>query len=478
MFTDFPLQSLPESVFPCDPAIVQQHELELQQAAEFPIRDDEDDLEFDPCLVKPLAIASKRPQGFVVPRSPATPCPRVSDASASSETQADEEREPGSFKEVTVVKLSGQVVFGPQELECGMTIKGLKALFESGRPKSFALDTRLLDDSETLVDLPSPVVLGVAYTEALAFGEEGDDEVEEVLKESYVVWESLPNDYFGDMYKASRIGREPLQFVAIKKIRMEENGIPATALRQISSLRNCSHPNIIGLQDVLCGSSNLYLVMEHVDLDMRSYLKAFGALTNVDRLRSVSHMCFQALHHCHLHGIMHRDVNPRNILIDAGTMQVKLSGFPLSRQFTLPLRPYTTEVITLWYRPPEILLRQSIYGPSVDIWSMACVVLEMAAARPLFHGDSEIHTIFEIFRFLGTPTELSWPGVTKLTHFKSTFPQWKAGYIEAKLSDMAPVLQGDGAQLLTSCLQYDGTRRPTGRQCVHHKFFDGLPLAK
>ena len=128
---------------------------------------------------------------------------------------------------------------------------------------------------------------------------------------------------------------------------------------------------------------------------------------------------------CHSHRIFHRDLKPQNVLVDPKKGSLKLADFGLARAFTVPLRTYTHEVVTLWYRAPEILLGAKQYSCPVDMWSIGTIIPEMVTGHPLFPGDSEIDAIYKIFRHLGTPTDDVWPGVTKLPHFQTAFPAWK-----------------------------------------------------
>jgi len=136
-------------------------------------------------------------------------------------------------------------------------------------------------------------------------------------------------------------------------------------------------------------------------------------------------------------------LKPQNLLLDSKGI-IKLADFGLGRAFGIPVRVYTHEVVTLWYRAPEVLLGCQRYSTPLDIWSIGCIFAEMATKRPLFHGDSEIDQIFRIFRTLGTPTEETWPGVSSLPDYKSTFPCWKSNI----LPSLSPFIDEPGIDLL------------------------------
>jgi len=147
---------------------------------------------------------------------------------------------------------------------------------------------------------------------------------------------------------------------------------------------------------------------------------------------------------------LHRDLKPQNVLVDQSNNNLKLADFGLARAFGIPVRAYTHEVVTLWYRSPEILLGARHYSTPVDTWSIGCIFAEMINQAPLFPGDSEIDQLFRIFRVLGTPDDDTWPEVTTLPDYKSQFPKWKP----KPWSEICPALDNDGMDLISKLLAY------------------------
>ncbi|KAL5992014.1 Cell division control protein 2 [Asimina triloba] len=182
---------------------------------------------------------------------------------------------------------------------------------------------------------------------------------------------------------------------------------------------------------------------------------------------------YQILHgiaYCHSHRVLHRDLKPQNLLIDRRTNALKLADFGLARAFGIPVRTFTHEVVTLWYRAPEILLGSRHYSTPVDVWSVGCIFAEMVNQRPLFPGDSEIDELFKIFRVLGTPNEETWPGVTSLPDFKSAFPKWPP----KDFATVVPGLEPGGIDLLAKMLCLEPSKRITARNALEHEYFKDL----
>ena len=270
--------------------------------------------------------------------------------------------------------------------------------------------------------------------------------------------------------------------VAIKRIpfaeSVPEGGVPCNVIREISLLRELDHSNVVKLLDVIQTTpAGLYLVFEYVEHDLKAFMDQHQIPGSNERrglphatVKSFMRQIFSGVAFCHTYRVLHRDLKPHNLLITQNGLQLKLADFGLARLSALPNGPYTHEVVTLWYRAPELLLGCNRYSSSVDVWSIGCIFSEMATGLPLFPGRSDIDQIFKIFQRRGTPNNSIWPGVESLQYYNPQFPQWQP----KPLSDflMADAFGSSAAlDLMSRILVYDPEVRISCRRALTHSYF-------
>ncbi|KAL9672192.1 hypothetical protein QQ045_028442 [Rhodiola kirilowii] len=308
--------------------------------------------------------------------------------------------------------------------------------------------------------------------------EEETSEKQLSAMEAFEKLEKVGEGTYGKVYRARE--KATGKIVALKKTRLPEDqqGVHPTTLREISLLRMLTRdPHVVRLLDVKqdtnkSGQTVLYLVFEYMDTDLKKYIRSFRQTKECIHVKTVKSLMYQlckGVDFCHAHGVLHRDLKPHNILMDRTTMTLKIADFGLARAFTLPMKKYTHEILTLWYRAPEIMLGDTHYSTGVDIWSVGCIFAEQVNEQALFQGDSELQQLLHIFRLLGTPNEEMWPGVTQLKNWHE-YPQWS----QQKLSTAVPNLDDVGLDLLSKMLQYEPSQRISARKAMEHPYFRDL----
>ncbi|KAF7635601.1 Protein kinase domain-containing protein [Meloidogyne graminicola] len=260
--------------------------------------------------------------------------------------------------------------------------------------------------------------------------------------------------------------------VAMKEIRLEhEEGAPCTAIREVSLLRNLKHANIVTLHDVVHTNSVLTLVFEFVEQDLREYMEELEDQMSIKNVQLFTFQLLRGLNYCHSRRILHRDLKPQNLLVTKGG-ELKLADFGLARAQSIPTKSYSSEVVTLWYRPPDVLLGSTEYTTHIDMWAVGCIIYEMLTNLPLFPGSSPTEQLKLIFQKLGTPTiethpELKeLPGFNKCRNFRQHSP---------KSLIYLPRLDTITVDLLLKLLKYDGNKRIGAEKAMRHPFFHCFP---
>jgi cyclin-dependent kinase 12/13 len=282
---------------------------------------------------------------------------------------------------------------------------------------------------------------------------------------------------YGRVWKAKC--RESNVDVALKKFRMknEKDGFPITAIREIRILKELDHKNIIKVKEIVTGKpdeenediGSFYLVFEFMDHDMAGLLES-GVAINEDHIKCYFKQLLEGLHYLHSNNILHRDIKTSNLLINNKGI-LKLGDFGLARPISeSDPGKYTNKVITLWYRPPELLLGAEEYGTAVDMWSAGCILGELLSPekRVIFPGNTEADQLDKIFKLIGTPTDEIWPDAKLLPWYKSFKPtkQYKS-----RLREKYKHVGENALELLDNLLSLDPKKRYSASDALESKYF-------
>ncbi|KAK4105032.1 Pkinase-domain-containing protein [Parathielavia hyrcaniae] len=275
---------------------------------------------------------------------------------------------------------------------------------------------------------------------------------------------------YGKVFKGLNVYTKNL--VALKKIRMEgeRDGFPVTAVREIKLLRSLSHKNIVQLQEVMVEANDCFMVFEYLSHDLTGLLNHPTYQLEEGHKKHLAQQLFEGLDYLHTRGVLHRDIKAANILVSSEGI-LKLADFGLARFYAKHHQlDYTNRVITIWYRSPELLLGETQYGPAVDIWSAACVLVEIFTKRAIFPGDgTEINQLDKIYSVLGTPNRKDWPNLVEMPWFALLRPTYrKPNVFEEKYKAL---ITPAAFELLASMLVYDPDKRPTAAEVLNHPYF-------
>ncbi|KAL3141213.1 hypothetical protein ABBQ38_003552 [Trebouxia sp. C0009 RCD-2024] len=297
---------------------------------------------------------------------------------------------------------------------------------------------------------------------------------------------------YGEVFLATPKGN-PTDKVALKKIRMdnEKEGFPITAIREIKLLKSLNHENVICLREIVRSQvhrvngmkGSIYMVFDYMDHDLTGLMEREGHRFTVPQIKLyMKHLC-NGLAHCHINGVVHRDLKASNLLIN-NEGHLKLADFGLARHTLTHLEhpKFTNRVITLWYRPPELLLGAEEYNTEIDMWSVGCIFAELLVGKPIFPGKDEMDQLEKIQAVMGCPNEHTLPGLSKLTWSGHLNPsRYKQNKLRQTLNRMAQANKKtlpDGAlEFLEQLLVYDPKKRLSARDAAAHQFYYDHPPA-
>ncbi|XP_062215610.1 probable serine/threonine-protein kinase At1g54610 [Phragmites australis] len=267
------------------------------------------------------------------------------------------------------------------------------------------------------------------------------------------------------------------KIVALKKVRfdnLEPESVRFMA-REILILRRLDHPNVVKLDGLVTSrmSCSLYLVFEYMEHDLAGLAASPDIKFTEPQVKCYMHQLLSGLEHCHDRGVLHRDIKGSNLLLDNKGM-LKIADFGLASFFDLDRKqPMTSRVVTLWYRPPELLLGATDYDVGVDLWSAGCILAELLAGSPIMPGRTEVEQLHKIFKLCGSPTEEYWKK-SKLPHVTIFKPQQP---YKRRIRETFKDFPQSALQLIETLLAIDPADRLTATFALKSDFFTTEPYA-
>ena len=293
---------------------------------------------------------------------------------------------------------------------------------------------------------------------------------------------------FGEVFKACDKD-DPKKLVALKRILLvnDKMGFPITALREIKILQAMDHNNIVNLIEVCHSpdkvqdnkySPNFYLVLEFCEHDLAGLLSNQDVSFKLEEVKMIMQQLLNGLYYIHINKIIHRDLKAANILLTKDGI-LKLADFGLARAISIPANGsqnrYTNGVVTLWNRPPEILLGERNYGSAVDLWGVGCIMAEMWTRAPIMQGRSDQQQLYLISKMCGSISYAVWPNVLTLElYHQIQLPAKCKRIVKERLRPY--VKDFHALDLIDKLLCLDPSKRIDADNALNHDFFWTEPM--
>ena len=264
--------------------------------------------------------------------------------------------------------------------------------------------------------------------------------------------------------------------VALKEITLHaEEGTPFTAIREASLLKGLKHGNIVILHDIIHTKTKLCFVFEYLDTDLSKFMERYSRGLPIPDVRLLMFQLFRGLDYCHQRRILHRDLKPQNLLMNQRG-ELKLADFGLARAKSVPSHTYSHEVVTLWYRPPDVLLGCTNYTTTLDMWGVGCILGELVSGIAMFPGQKDTSDqLKKIWQILGTPTPDTWPQIVDFPDYGKH--SYSPRYPPQDLLRLIPGFKAssEALDLCQNLLRYKPNKRIGTKESLAHAFFSCLP---
>ncbi|XP_010030365.2 protein IMPAIRED IN BABA-INDUCED STERILITY 1 isoform X1 [Eucalyptus grandis] len=287
--------------------------------------------------------------------------------------------------------------------------------------------------------------------------------------------EKIGQGTYSSVFRARDL--ETGRIVALKKVRFD-NFEPESVrfmAREILILRRLDHPNIMKLEGLITSrlSCSIYLVFEYMEHDITGLLSCPDIKFSEAQIKCYMKQLLSGLDHCHSRGIMHRDIKGSNLLVNNEGI-LKVADFGLANFCSSGNRqPLTSRVVTLWYRPPELLLGSTDYGASVDLWSVGCVFAEILLGKPVLQGRTEVEQLHKIFKLCGSPPDDYWKK-SRLPHATLFKPQ---NPYDSCLRETFANMPAAAVDLIETLLSVEPHKRGNASSALAAEYFRMKPYA-
>ncbi|KAK7340588.1 hypothetical protein VNO77_21295 [Canavalia gladiata] len=293
--------------------------------------------------------------------------------------------------------------------------------------------------------------------------------------DSFEKLDKIGQGTYSSVFQAREV--ETGRMVALKKVRFDKLQADSVRFmaREIVILRALDHPNIMKLEGIITSqvSNSLYLVFEYMEHDLAGLISTPDIRFTESQIKCYMRQLLSGLEHCHVRGIMHRDIKVSNILVNNEGI-LKIGDFGLANTVSPNSKqPLTSRVVTLWYRPPELLMGSTNYGVSVDLWSVGCVFAELFMGKPVLKGRTEVEQLHKIFKLCGSPPDEFWKQ-SKLPLGSMFKPQTK---YESSFRERCKGFPVTAVKLLESLLSIDPSKRGTASSALMSEYFSTKPYA-
>ncbi|KAI3506285.1 hypothetical protein L1887_28642 [Cichorium endivia] len=261
------------------------------------------------------------------------------------------------------------------------------------------------------------------------------------------------------------------QTVTLKQLGFpNEVGVPGSLIKEITTLLQIKHPNIIELMEVVNSKeqTSLMLVYEFMDTSLTSFMRIHPkVMKNPQTIKGLLRQILLAVYHFHSFNIVHEGIKPKNMFIDPATNTLKITDFIWPRSISNSIIEDPYEESTFYYKAPEILVDKKQVTTAVDVWSVGCVFAEMVTRKPLFPAKTEFNQLAKIFSIMGTPSEETWPGISGIYPYLHVYSNCKP----KDLRKLVPGLEPAGIDLLNKLLYMDPKKRIPAIKALEHEYF-------